>query len=85
MTAYAQELRRCKVVLLLRAVIDAGGNICAAARATGVHYNTIGRILKGAGYDSRRLKRLAAQRIAKGWRKPVQSEPAIAAADRKVA
>ncbi len=79
MTAYTQELRRCKVVLLLRAVIDAGGNMCAAARATGVHYNTIGRVLKGAGYDSRQLKRLAAQR------KPIRSAPALASADRRVA
>ncbi len=71
MTSYEQELRRCKVVLLLRAVIDAGGNICAAARATGVHRNTAWRLLKGAGYDSRKLKRLTAQRIVEGWRKPV--------------
>ena len=59
MTAYAQELRRCQVVLLLRAVIDARGNMCAAAKETGVHRNTVFRILHGAGYNSARLKKLA--------------------------
>jgi DNA-binding phage protein len=59
MTAYAQELRRCQVVLLLRAVINARGNMCAAAKNTGVHRNTIFRILHGAGYNSARLKQLA--------------------------
>jgi molybdenum-dependent DNA-binding transcriptional regulator ModE len=71
MTAFDLEVRRCKVVLLLRAAIDAKGNICAAARATGLHRNTAWRLLKGAGYNSRKLKRLTAQRIVEGWRKPV--------------
>ena len=70
MTPYAQELRCCQVVLLLRAVIEARGNICAAAGAIGVHRNTIWRALNGAGYDSPRLKRLAA---AHGY--PYQREP----------
>ena len=48
MTAYAQELRRCQVVLFLRAVIEARGNQCAAAKAAGVHRNTVWRVLHGA-------------------------------------
>jgi transcriptional regulator of acetoin/glycerol metabolism len=71
MNNYAQELRRCQMVLLLRAVVDAGGNQCAAARAAGVHRNTIWRAIHAAGYDMRSVKRLARQRIAEGQRKPV--------------
>jgi len=59
MTNYAQELRRCQVVLLLRAAIDAGGNLGVAAKAAGVHRNTICRVLRGAGYDSARVKKMA--------------------------
>jgi len=56
MTAYAQELRRCQVVLLLRAAIDAGGNLSAAAKKIGVHRNMISRVLSGAGYNSKRIR-----------------------------
>ena len=59
MTAYEQELQRCKVVLLLRAVIAGRGSMCAAARITGVHRNTIRRVLYAAGYDARELRRIA--------------------------
>ena len=85
MTAYEKELRRCKVVLLLRAVIAAGGSQAAAAVATGVHRNTISRVLYAAGYDARSLRRLAKTRIAEGQRKPVQSESPIGAEERRVA
>jgi transposase-like protein len=85
MTDFALELHRCKTVLALRAVLDAGGNICAAARATGVHRNTFWRVLHRAGYNSRSIKRLVAQRIAEGWRKQPQAVPIAVAADREVA
>jgi len=57
--SYTDELRRCQVKLFLRAIIDAGGNQCAAARACGVHHNTMHRVLHAAGYNSRRLKSFA--------------------------
>ena len=72
MTAYADELRRCQVKLFLRAIIDAGGNQCTAARACGVHRNTVQRMLHAAGYNSRRLKNLAAvHRLAYPAKPPV--------------
>jgi DNA-binding NtrC family response regulator len=79
MTAYEQELKRCKVVLFLRAVIEAGGNQCRAAEKLGVGRNTINRVLHGAGYDMESLKRLA-----RTQRKPVASVTAIGA-DRRTA
>lgn len=82
MTAYAQELRRCQVVLFLRAVIDAGGNQKTAAKALGVHRNTVQRVLRGAGYDVLSLHRLT--RIHAARRKPVQPAPP-ADAERRVA
>jgi DNA-binding NtrC family response regulator len=84
MTAYAQELRRCQVVLLLRAVIAAGGNQCAAARTLGVHRNHINRTLRAAGYDMDSLKRLAKAPQRRTRRKPPASAPAIAK-ERKLA
>jgi hypothetical protein len=85
MIAYAQEMRRCKVVLLLRAVIDAGGNQCAAAIATGVHRNTINRVLNEAGYSSVRVRRLARIHNLDRAAKPPLPAPATAAQIRRVA
>jgi hypothetical protein len=79
MTAYAHELRRCQVVLLLRAIVEAGGNQCQAARIAGVHRNTVRRILYAAGYDAKSLRRLAQQR------KPVRSVGLEAVEDRSAA
>jgi predicted DNA-binding protein (UPF0251 family) len=85
MTAYAEELRRCQTVLLLRAVLDAGGNQCAAAKVSGVHRNTVWRAIHAAGYDSQSVKRLAKARIAEGQRRPVQSANALGIAERRSA
>lgn len=87
MSTYAEDLHRCQVVLLMRAVIDAGGNQCAAAKATGVHRNTIWRALHAAGYDSRSVKRMARARIAEGQspRRPVQSAGVVDIAERRSA
>jgi DNA-binding phage protein len=84
MTSYAQELRRCQVVLQLRAVIEAGGNMSAAAVATGLHRNTIRRTLYAAGYTSRSLMALARQRGVLRSRKPVAAVDA-SGADRRAA
>jgi hypothetical protein len=59
MTSYAQELRRCQVVLLLRAVIAGHGSMSAGAKLAGVHRNTVRRVLYAAGYDARQLRRIA--------------------------
>jgi hypothetical protein len=85
MSAYAQELKRCQAVLLLRAAIDAGGNQCAAARAAGVHRNTIWRALHGAGYDSARIKQLAKSQLTLRLAKPPVSAPAMVMAVRRAA
>ena len=73
MLSYIQELRRCQVVLLLRAVIEARGNMCAAALSCGVHRNTITRILRRAGYNSMRLKALDRERGVYLQPKPASS------------
>jgi hypothetical protein len=85
MTAYALEMRRCKCVLILRAVLDARGNQCAAARAAGLHRNTVSRVMRAAGYTTEQLKRMARARIVDAQRKPPASEPAPRAGERTVA
>lgn len=62
--SYFDEMRRCQQVLALRAVLDAGGNQCRAARAMGVHRNTVNRALRAAGYTPEKLKRMARARAA---------------------
>jgi G:T/U-mismatch repair DNA glycosylase len=90
MTAYAQELRRCQLVLILRAVLDAGGNQCAAARAAGLHRNTVWRVVREAGYTPEQLKRMARARarhaeMGAAQRKPPASEAMPRAEERRVA
>ena len=78
MTSYQEEMRQCQVVILARAVIATGGNVCKAAEIVGVHRNTIDRALRRAGYNSRRLKQLARDNNGgSARRKPVQ--PALPA------
>lgn len=84
MTAYERELRRCQVVLMLRAVIDAGGNQTKAAAAAGVHRNTMSRILRGAGYDVLSLHRLAKTCAEEGERKPALSTDGGAEAEERM-
>jgi DNA-binding phage protein len=74
MTAYAQEMRRCQVVLLLRAVIAGHGSMCAAARSTGLHRNTVRRVLRAAGYQAADLRRLAKVHYQTTPRKTVTDE-----------
>lgn len=83
MSAYAEEMRRCHLVLALRAVLDAGGNQCAAAKATGLHRNTIWRAMRAAGYTPAILKRMARERAAQ--KKPPASETAPHAQERSAA
>jgi predicted DNA-binding protein (UPF0251 family) len=78
-STYAEELIRCKRVLILRAVIEAGGNQSAAAKVCGVHRNTVWRAVQSAGYDMESLKKLA-----RAKRKPVASVRAVDA-DRRSA
>jgi GTP1/Obg family GTP-binding protein len=85
MTAYEQELQRCKVVLLLRATLAARGSMRSAAVTTGVHRNTIRRILNGAGYTAKDLRKMAKARLADTLRKPVQSVVAVNLAERRSA
>jgi Fis family transcriptional regulator, factor for inversion stimulation protein len=74
-STYAQEMRRCQQVLAIRAVLEARGNQCAAARALGVHRNTIWRAVHQAGYTPERLKQMA--RIRAGEKKPPVSDPVL--------
>jgi transposase-like protein len=85
MTPFAEEMRRCGVVLALRAVLEAGGNQCAAARALGVHRNTICRAMRAAGYRPEQLKRMARSRAIAGEKKPPASETMARAEERRIA
>jgi DNA-binding phage protein len=73
-SAYEMAVSRFRVNYLFRAVIDAGGNMSAAARVTGVHRNTMTRILGDAGYPSARIRQLLEHQKAVGKRY-VQAEP----------
>jgi transposase-like protein len=66
--AFEQAVEDFRVSFMLREVTRTKGNVSAAARALGVHRNTVRRILLEAGYDSRRLMQLS--RIHSGMRKP---------------
>jgi len=72
-STYAEDLHRCKVILLLRATMAARGSMSKAAVAIGVHRNTIRRVLYGAGYTAKSLRLLAKACSVKGQRKTVQS------------
>ena len=72
-------------MLLLRAVIDAGGNQCTAAQAAGVHRNTVNRLLRGAGYDMNSLKHLAKARNAEAQCKQPASEQGASNKERQTA
>jgi hypothetical protein len=79
MSAYLEETRRCQRVLALRAVLDADGNQCTAARTLGVHRNTISRAVRGAGYTSKQLKRMS--RVRAGEKKPPVADPFMRAGE----
>lgn len=81
MSAYAEEVRRCQLVLVLRAIVESGGNQVKAAAACGLHRNTVQRLVRGAGYDMSSLKALARQRSLSP-RKPPASVTSIDAARR---
>ncbi|MGO8759327.1 MAG: hypothetical protein ACLQG3_14505 [Terracidiphilus sp.] len=83
MSAYLEELRRCKQIIVLRAVLEAGGNQCAAARSTGLGRNTVNRIVHAAGYTPKQLKRMARARAAE--KKPPASEPMPMVEERRIA
>jgi len=85
MIDFRRELYRYKVDLLLRVVVEARGNQCATARRTGLHRNTVRRLLRGAGYDAACIKRLVALQRAHGPRKPVTGVTAAGAKEWRVA
>lgn len=49
---YEEAIREFRIKFCLQAVRDAGGNVCQAARATGIHRNTLTRMLKASGAPS---------------------------------
>ena len=73
MTAYDLAVHQFRVDYLVRAVIAADGNECEAARATGVHRNTISRAMIAGGYTRRRIKQLVERHRAIRAARPVQS------------
>lgn len=76
MRSYAEALKEFRLSYFPRAVSDAGGNQCAAAKAIGVHRNNIFRVLSGAGYSSALLKLLSQRHANVQLRKGPRSEPA---------
>lgn len=81
MTDYEMAVDRFRARYLLAAVLRAEGNFCKAAQTTGVHRNTLTRVLNRAGFTARsiraQLKRdqAAAEDAALlAARKPVQGE-----------
>ena len=62
---YADEMKRCSIAILLRAVIETHGNQCQAAKRLGIHRNTMSRILSAGGWTTNKLKRFAAKRNPK--------------------
>lgn len=57
MITYAEAVRQFRAEYLLDAVIEVRGNMCAAARLTGVHRNTIRRVLSDAGFNAGKVAR----------------------------
>ena len=62
MTDYRQELARCRLVIILRAVLECQGHAGRASVLTGVHRNTISRTLRAAGYNHQRITALLKSR-----------------------
>ena len=83
-TEYGREMRRCRLALLLNAVIEHGSQQ-AAAEACGIHRNTLSRALRAGGYDYRQLKSLVELAGARMRRKPVQRAHEGPAEERRVA
>jgi hypothetical protein len=81
-TAYAAEMKRCQIVLFLRAVLAERGSMRAGAKILGVHRNTVRRVLQGAGYAPERLRAMARDR-----RKAIASEQlsVVSGQDRRIA
>lgn len=82
MTPYDLAMQQFRIAYLVRAVIAAGGNECAAARTIGVHRNTISRAIIAGGYTRRRIKKLVEHHREASASKPVQSASAEAAVQR---
>lgn len=61
---YQDALQRFRIRFFFDAVSEHGGDAGAAARALGVHRNTISRVLKGGGYPVRRVRKIIRQRQA---------------------
>lgn len=51
-STYEQAIREFRIKFCLQAVVDAGGNVCQASRQTGIHRNTLTRMLKAGGAPS---------------------------------
>jgi hypothetical protein len=84
MTVYETAVRRFRARFLLNAVLAAQGNFGAAARVTGVHRNTLTRVLSDAGFTARAIRaqlkrdRIAAEDAALlAARKSVQRETLV--------
>jgi hypothetical protein len=75
MSPYEIAFQKFQVAFFFRAVAENGGNFCAAARAMGVHRNTVTRALHGAGYSARRVRRIIAQQKALSKQATVPGRP----------
>ena len=68
---FAEEMRKAMRRILLRAIREAGGNLCVAAIELGIHRNTLGRMLKEIGLTGAQVKAWAGA-SARKWRRGLQ-------------
>ncbi|HEY1767781.1 MAG TPA: hypothetical protein VGG26_09000 [Terracidiphilus sp.] len=90
MSYYEESVEQFRLAYLVNAVMATGGNMGRAAQATGVHRNTISRVLRAGGYPASRIKRILKQRSAAhealpAAKPPVSTHHAPAEADRRIA
>lgn len=58
MSRFERAVQQFCIRYLLRAVGEANGNYCQAARFLGIHRNTLSRHLVGSGYTARRVRQI---------------------------
>ena len=56
MTPYENAVRAFRIKYCLEAVLLAHGNVCQAARETGIHRNTLTRLLVAGGYAPKQVR-----------------------------
>ena len=61
MLNYTEAMKRFKAEYFLNVLIEADGNICVASALTGVHRNTIMRVLHRQGHTAHTIRKYVRQ------------------------